>query len=281
MESEQALRLARALKTYDLDGLIGLVKEHMAWPAKQLHANLKPIFSAAEQEQINLLHTPADFQQWLQTPLRETNRGPLTAKPNTVNARTATLSALYNHLMDEGLTLTHPLRGLERTPIIRTPDPLPSPAEIAQLLATAKADPALYAALTLIYHHGVQVTEILSLRWPAFQYDDGTLLRKKTVTRLDSASYQALDRLLATVGGPLAEPQGRIFPYDNQDALRLRIFQTCREAKLAFINPMRLRKAALRDFMQTPDQAGFLSPQAFELATKLANALEANALEAE
>lgn len=274
MESEYALKLTRALRDYDLDGLIGLIKPQMAWPPKQLHANLRPIFNAASSDQINLLHPPADFQTWLQTPLRQTVRGPMTAKPNTINARTATLSALYNHLIDEGLLLTHPLRGLERTPVIRTPDPLPSPEEIARLLAEAQADPALFAALTLIYHHGLQVTEILSLQWPAFHYDDGTLLRKKTATRLDQASYAALDRLLAGVGGPLAQPQHRIFPYDTQDALRLRIFQTCRQAGLAFIHPVRLRKAALRDFVLSPDQAGFLSAQAFELAEKLARELE-------
>lgn len=272
---EYALKLTRALQHYDLDVLIGTVKEHLKWPAKQLHANLRPIFAAAERDQINLLHPPSDFQDWLQTPLRETNRGPMTAKPNTINARTATLAGLYNHLIDEGLLLVHPLRGLERTPITRTSDPLPSPEEIAKLLKEAHADAALHAALTLIYHHALQVTEVLSLRWPAFQYDDGTLLRRKTVTRLDQTSYRALDRLLAGVGGPLALPQGRIFPYDSQDALRLRIFQTCRAAGLAFINPLRLRKAALRDFVQTPDQAGFLSVQAFEIAQQLAKDLQA------
>lgn len=275
METDSyGLKLTRALQNYDLDELIGAVKDHLAWPSKQLYANLRPIFSAAERDQINLLHPPSDFQAWLQLPLRETNRGPMTAKSNTINARTATLAGLYNHLMDEGLILTHPLRGFERAPIIRTPDPLPPAADIQTLLAQAHSDHALHAALTLIYHHGVQVTEILSLKWPAFQYDDGTLLRKKTVTTLDQDSYRALDRLLAEAGGPLAEPQHRIFPYDSQDALRLRIFQTCRAAHLPFINPVRLRKAALRDFVQTPNQAGFLSDQAFDLAKRLANTLE-------
>ncbi|KQR22719.1 tyrosine recombinase XerC [Deinococcus sp. Leaf326] len=270
---ERALKLTRALQDYDLDTLLPLLEADLRWPRKQLHSNLRLIFAAAQQSGVNLLRPPDDFQAWLQAPLRETVRGPGTAKINTITARLSTLSQLYNVLMDEGLVLRHPLRGLERPATQRTPDTLPAREDIVRLLVHAEDDPALHAALTLMYHHAVQVAELIALRWPAFLHADGTLLRRRTVTRLDEASYRALDRLMAAAGGPLAEPQGRVFPYDNNDALRTRIFQVSRAAGISFINPARLRKAALRDFVLTPDQAGFIGAQTFELARALAQGL--------
>ena len=270
---ERAIKLTRALNDHDLDALLPLIAADMRWPAQQLRSNLRLIFAAAQRDGVGLLRPPDDFQAWLQAPLRETVRGPGTAKINTVTARLSTLSQLYNVLMDEGLVLRHPLRGLERPATQRTPDTLPARGDIVRLLVHAEDDPALHAALTLIYHHAVQVAELVSLRWPAFLHEDGTLLRRRTLTRLDEASYRALDRLLAVAGGPLAQPQGRIFPYDNNDALRTRIFQVSRAAGVTFINPARLRKAALRDFVLTPAQAGFIGEQTFELARALAQGL--------
>lgn len=269
-QDERALKLTSAIQNYDLDRLLPLVKEDLKWPVKQLYSNLRPIFVAALRDRINLLHPPPDFQGWLQTPLRETVKGPDTAKPNTINARLTTLSKLYDVLMDDGLLLAHPLRGLERPISQRTPDILPSRADIARLLQHAEKDLALHAALTLMYRHALQVAELISLRWTAFRPEDGTLLRRRTISRLDEVSYRALDRLLAQAGGPLTKREGRIFPYDNNDALRIRIFQVSRAADVPFINPSRLRKAALRDFKLTLEQAGFIDQRAFDLAEKLA-----------
>ncbi|MFC5846776.1 hypothetical protein [Deinococcus petrolearius] len=270
---ERALKLTRALHDHDLDQLLPLLGDDLRWPRKQLYSNLRLIFAAARRDGVNLLRPPDDFQAWLQVPLRETVRGPGTAKVNTITARLSTLSQLYNVLMDEGLVLRHPLRGLERPAAQRTPDTLPARADIVRLLVHAEDDPALHAALTLTYHHAMQVAELIALRWPAFSHADGTLLRRRTLTRLDEASYRALDRLLAAAGGPLAQPQGRVFPYDSNDALRTRIFQVSRAAGIGFINPARLRKAALRDFVLTPEQAGFIGEQTFELARALARGL--------
>ncbi|KQR15452.1 hypothetical protein [Deinococcus sp. Leaf326] len=270
---ERALKLTRALQDHDLDTLLPLLEDVLRWPRKQLYSNLRPIFAAAQQDGVNLLRPPDDFQAWLQVPLRQTVRGPGTAKSNTIAARLSTLSRLYNTLMDEGLILRHPLRGLERPPPLLTPDPLPTQEDVVRLLRHAEDDPALHAALTLIYHHAVQVPELLALRWPAFLHEDGTLLRRRTVTRLDEASSRALDRLLTSAGGPLSDPQGRIFPYTHNDDLRARIFQVSRAAGVPFFNPAQLRKAALRDFVFTPDQAGSLGEQTLELVRALAEGL--------
>lgn len=273
-QDERQLKLTRAMQEADLDAVLSLVGPELRWPVKQLRSNLRLIFAAAERDKVSLLHPPDDFIAWLQGPLRETVKGPNTAKPNTVVARLSTLSRLYNLLMDEGVVLRDPLRGLDRPPGERKVEKLPPREDIERLLVHARSDPALFAALTLMYRHTVQVAEMLALRWPAFGYDDGTLLRRRTLCRLDDESYAALNKLLAQAGGPLARSDTRIFPYENNDALRSRIFQVCREANLNFVNPAKLRKAGLRDFPLTPDQAGFIGDQAFELAQTLARTYE-------
>lgn len=261
----------------DLDTVLGVLGHDMRWPLKQLRSNLRLIFASAERDHVNLLHPPEDFVGWLQGPLHETVKGPGTAKANTVVARLSTLSQLYSLLMDEEVIIQHPLRGMTRPPGERKVEKLPPREDIERLLVHAEAeadDPALFAALTLMYRHTFQVAELLTLRWPAFEHNDGTILRRRTICKLDPESYAALDRLLAKAGGPLAHPTGRIFPYENNDALRSRIFQVCRKANLAFVNPAKLRKAGLRDFALTADEAGFIGDEAYALARRLAQQLE-------
>lgn len=270
---ERALKLTRALQTYDLDNLVPLVQGELKWPPKQILSNLKFIFQHAQLDNLNLLHPPPDFQQWLQTPLRETIKGPGTASSSTINARVSTLNMLYNLLLDEGLLLQHPLRKLERPLPDSVPNHPPTEEELGVLLAHARSDPALYAALLLLTRHGLHVTELLALRWPHLHHATGTLLRRLQTVTLDQDSYQALDNLLKAQGGPLFDPQGKIFPYQNQDALRTRIFQVTQHANLPFIGPARLRKAALRGTIQghAPSLPGDTSAQ--QLAEQLSERL--------
>lgn len=272
-QDERQLKLTRALQEADLDTVLGILGPELRWPLKQLRSNLRLIFAAAERDHVSLLHPPADFVTWLQGPLHETVKGPGTAKANTVVARLSTISRLYELLMDEGVVIRQPLRGLVRPPGERKVEKVPPREDIERLLVHAQPDPALFAALTLMYRHTFQVAEMLALRWSAFRHEDGTILRRRTLCQLDDASYAALDRLLAQAGGPLSNPAGRIFPYENNDALRTRIFQVCREANLTFVNPAKLRKAGLRDIPLTPDQAGFIGDEAYALARELASRL--------
>lgn len=242
---EISLKLTQAIRVYDLDQLASLVKDEVHWPMNQFRSNLRFVFEAAANDHINLLFPPPDFQHWLRGPLRRTIKGEETASNSTINARLSTLSMLYELLIDRGLILQHPLRKLERPANIKTPHTPPPADELERLLAHAHADVALHAALLLLTHHALFVTELLTLRWPHFHHPSGTLLRKNGTLQLDAATYRALDQLLAVAGGPLAQPQGKIFPYQNLDALRTRLFQVCQQANLPFIGPARLRKVAL------------------------------------
>lgn len=280
-QDERQLKLSRAFQENDLDSVLGLLGPEMRWPLKQLRSNLRLFFAAAERDHVNLLHPPPDFVTWLQGPLHETVKGPGTARPNTVVARLSTLSQLYNLLMDEALLLQHPLRGLDRPPGERKVEKLPPQEDIERLLIHSESDPELHAALTLMYRHAVQVAELIALRWPAFRHEDGTLLRRRTLTRLDDPSYRALSRLQGAAGGPLSEPQGRIFSFNHNDDLRARIFQLCRAANLTFVNPAKLRKAGLRDFTISADQAGFIGENALSLARALAGRLSEEQAEEE
>lgn len=268
MQDHHALKLTHALRTYDLDTLVPLIQDHLHWPPKQLRSNLKPVIEQAQLDHINLLHPPPDYHTWLQTPLRTTVKGPNTAAPTTINARLTTLSRLYEHLIDHGLILQHPLRNLERPPSLPVPTQPPPHDELTRLLLHAQSDPHLHAALLLLTRHGLFVTELLALRWPHLDYPTGTLLRKNTTITLDHDTFQALDHLLAQHGGPLHTPEGRVFPYQNLDALRTRLFQVTREANLPFISPTRLRKLALLNAM--PDVP---APPVDERLTGLAETL--------
>ncbi|THF87362.1 hypothetical protein E7T09_09530 [Deinococcus sp. KSM4-11] len=270
-----ALTLTQALKSYDLDTLLNTLTAHGgARATKQRRANLVRVFRAAESEHINLLVPPDDFHPWLRRTLT-TNENGTPAKPNSVVSRLSALRTLYRDLRAQGLLYIDPLLDYAAPSGETGKTPLPTRADIEALIAEARAqkDAALTAALLLLTHHAVQVTEILTARWSAYQPESGTLLRHRTATRLDDPTLRALDDMLAQQGGPMQLETfsgRRIFPYDSQDALRLRIFQSCQRAGLAFLPPSGLRRSALRDYPLQAADAGFSNPLAFERAVTLA-----------
>lgn len=270
-----ALTLAQALKTYDLDTLLNtLAQQGGARATKQRRANLVRVFRAAEAEHVSLLVPPDDFHPWLRRTL-STNENGTPAKPNSVVSRLSALRTVYRDLRAQGLLHTDPLLDYTAPSGETGKTPLPARADIEALIAEARTqkDDALTAALLLLTHHAVQVTEILTARWSAYQPDSGTLLRHRTAMRLDDPTLKALDVMLARQGGPMQLETfsgRRIFPYDSQDALRLRIFQSCQRAGLAFLPPSGLRRSALRDYPLQAADAGFSNPLAFERAVTLA-----------
>jgi hypothetical protein len=253
---ERAVRLTRAMLRADLDTLIPLLPGTWARPTVAVHALLAPIFTAAQQGGVSLLRPPPDFHAWLTHAARLPGITHTPVTSNTVRTRLSVLSTLYDALIDEGLLLAHPLRGLKRPPAEPTTRPLPSQDEITQLLTLAREDLALHTALTLVYHHALQVPELLSLTWGAYEPRDGTLLRRRTITRLEGAAHTAVTRLHAKAGGVFAPEHKRLFPYTDHDTLRKRIFRLT-WGKLRFISLGDLRRASLRDFPHTAASAGF------------------------
>lgn len=258
----------------DLDALLGLTAHLWSRPSKNVYTLLLPIFQAAQEGGLSLLRPPQDFHAWLLTAARRPGVTGVPVRPNTVRTRLNLLSRLYDHLIDEGLISSgHPMRGLQRPPAEPSTRPLPVPEDISKLLAltdTAEHLP-LHVALTLIYRHAFQVTELLSLTWGAYEPRDGTLLRRRNITRLSREAHHALDRLYARAGAAYAQEHERLFPYTDHDTLRKGIFQVS-WGQAPFISPTDLRKASLRDFPHTLESAGFApgSQQQFQRAVTLA-----------
>lgn len=264
-------QLREALHQYNLDAVLGLTRHQLKRPEAQAYSNLRPIFEQAQHDGLNLLDPPPHFHDWLQAPLRHTRSGPNTARANTVIARLTTLRTLYEILIDEGLLQHNPARGCPAPSKEHKATPLPSPHDIQRLLAEAhETDRTLYAALTLIYQHAFQVTELLALRWRNLDFSRGELRRARTVTPLGDTSLQALVPLLTAAGGPLnvQDSPDPVFPYPDADEFRHHVWTLSKRANLTPINPSDLRKASLRDHGRRPSEAGFSNADAYEEALK-------------
>ncbi|MPY67664.1 hypothetical protein F8S09_13385 [Deinococcus sp. SDU3-2] len=277
-QDERAAQLARAMMHADLDALLGLTRHLWSRPSRNVYTLLKPIFEAAEASGLSLLRPPppADFHPWLLQAAARPGVTGVPVRPNTVRTRLGLLARLYDHLIDEGLITTgHPMRGLQRPPAEASQRPLPSSEHVRTVLSLTDTPEhlPLHVALTLIYHHAFQVTELLTLTWGAYEPRDGTLLRRRAVTRLDREAHHALNRLYARAGAAFAPEHERLFPYTNHDTLRKGIFQAT-WGHAPFISPADLRKASLRDFPHTLESAGFTpgSQQQFQRAITLARA---------
>ncbi|QFP75179.1 hypothetical protein [Deinococcus sp. AJ005] len=273
---ERATKLEQAFHTFNLEQIIGMLREELHRPIPQLRANLRPIFEAAQTQEMNLLLPPADFHDWLQTPLRQIQTGG-EARANTIRARYATLKQLYDALIDLGVMDNNPAHGCPLPPPEHSQAPLPSTADIQRLLAEAGGtDEELFAALTLIYQQAFQLTELLALRWSALDFSRAELMRARTITALRAESLAALKPLLSRAGGPLHAPQKaqRVFSFKNADDVRLQLWKVCQAANLTpTIGPRELRLASLRDFPQAPPGSGFSNPQAYERALRHATTL--------
>lgn len=272
-DDERALKLTRAFQTYNLHAVLDLLRTQLTRSYIQTRTNLRPIFEHAQHDHLNLLNPPSHFHAWLQKPLHANQRAATPAKPNTIIARLSTLTRLYDLLIDEGLLTTNPAHGYPAPSGEHKDNPLPDPQQIRRLLLHAReSDPALYAALTLIYTHAFQIAELTRLRWNALDFSRGELLRARTVSPLHPEALQALDPLLRQAGGPLhtQDDPSPVFPYRTSDDLRLLLWRTCKNANLPSINPSDLRAAGLRDHPPVHDQAGFRNPQAYRRALKYA-----------
>ena len=271
-----AQQVTRAFHDGDLDTLITTLHHHALLHGRpaQLISNLKPLFTAAQRDHINLLHPPPDLHTWLHTTL-QFNQDGTPSKPNTRNSRLVALRALYRALRHLRLITGDPLLDYHGLPSERRADPLPSRAHLDQLLHASQHDPNLHAALLLVWHHALPIATLLRLRWAAYAPQPHTLLRGDLITTLSPDATRALDRLHHRAGyDPLyadtldTVAPLRIFPYDTQDALRLRILQVAQQAGLDFIPPGLIKRAALRDHASTAQQLGYRHEREFENATR-------------
>ena len=265
---ERALKLTRAMVNADLDTLGGLISWGKAESQRSAVSSLIPLFKAASEQGINLLHPPEDFQDWL---LKHAalNLDDTTATSTTIKTRLSRMSVIYTQLIDEGLLLTHPMRGMRRPVYQRPTDPrIPAPDEVLRMLAhTPSAE--LRAAFTLIYHHAFRGAELAELTWAHYFPDKGELVRRFQLTVLDQVSHHALEELRAKAGGVYAPERERIFP-DNDAQLRVALARTCRAANLTPFSISALRRASLRDFTHRMESAGFANQQWFDEAVAAA-----------
>ncbi|MFK7603596.1 hypothetical protein ACI3L1_15435 [Deinococcus sp. SM5_A1] len=275
---ERTQKLVTALSKADLDTLITLLPGVWPRPGNEVYSILRLIFAQAQHDHVNLLHPPADFHAWLLLAAAQNSRGGQ-ARSNTVRMRLALLSKLYSALQDEGLLLTHPLRGLERPPNERLDMPLLPRIDLERLHLHARPDHALYGALILIDEHAYRVRDLLTLHWEDIDPDTGSALRPHALTRLSGAALAALRPLQSGAGGPLYA-RGRVFPYKQERDLRLALFRTCKAANVPYTPPGELRRVSLRDHTHTPQSAGFSAQdtrrlaQATALAQGVADALK-------
>lgn len=276
-----ARTLTNALHTGDLDTLVSTLhaQGRLQGRPAQLISNLRPIITAAQRDYVSLLRPPADFHAWLSGVLL-TNADGTPAKPNTRTSRVLTLRALYRALRQLGIITGDPLLDFHAPPAERRSDPLPTRETIQTLIDAARPDPALHAALLLLWHHAVPISTLLRLRWDAFNPHERTLLRNDVVSPLTPAAATAVERLHHRAGyDPLFEDTldmvapRRMFPYDSPDALRLRILHVARDATLPFMPPGALRRAALRDHARSATHLGYLNTTHYDRVVQLAQTL--------
>lgn len=277
---QHAQHITHHLNTYDLDPLITTLHHlGLITNTTQHLSNLKPIFTAAQRDHINLLHPPPDYHPWLSRTLT-TNADGTPAKPNTQNSRATSLRTLYRALRKLHLITGNPLLDFTTHPTQRRTDPLPSRTHLETLIHASRQDAALHAALLLLWHHAVPMATLIRQTWAAYNPHTARLLRGNVTTTLTPTAAAALDTLHHTAGyDPLyPDTQGtvapkRMFPYDTPDALRLRILQVSDAAGLPFYPPGLIRKAALRDHPTSPEALGYLNQREYDIALKHAQSL--------
>lgn len=271
VDDELAMKMIRAMNEHDLDTLVSL----MPWIPRrreQACSLLRPVFAAAREQCVSLVHPPEHFHAWILEVVNINTRGGKAAQ-TTANTRLSYLNVIYTQLMDLDLLLVNPLRGLKRYEHTRQDDPaLPSPQEIQRLLFHAAADPHLNAALLLIYHHAFFGSELRELTWGHYLPQEGKLIRRFNVTPLSQEAAYALERLRVVAGGVFADPSERIFPYHDDEAhLRQVLLALCQQANLPYPGLRELRRSSLRDFVHGVDTAGFATRQQLDRAIKLAH----------
>lgn len=280
-EGSLARKLTQALQDGDLDTLVTTLHAggHLTGRPAQHISNLRPVVTAAQRDFVSLLRPPADFHAWLQQVLL-TNADGTPARPNTRISRVLTLRALYRALRQRQIITGDPLLDFPTEGSERRLDPIPDAGTLQALVNAARHDAALHAATLLLWHHALPVSTLLSLRWAAFDPDQRSLLRGDVISPLTPEAGAALQRLHHRAGfNPLFPDSfgqtapARMFPYDTPDALRLRLLQVTREAKLPFIAPGQLKRAALRDHARSAAQLGYRTEAHFWKVVELARDL--------
>lgn len=270
---ERAQKLTLALRHYDLDQVVGLLPA-LGEPRRIIHSVLKPVFLRAQQDEVDLLHPPHDFNAWLHSFIHLRASGEGTVASGTVINRLTVLSRLYTLLRDEGLIASNPVR--------ETPRPqrasegrgdMLSREEITRLHGQT-TDPQLRAALLLIDRLAFDTRELRELTWEGVQLGLGMLVRGRTVARIPDEAGRALHILQRQAGGEL-HASGPVFTYTDA-TLRPALFKACHAANVPYSPPSRLRLAGLRDHGEqlSRQDAGFLGEQAFEHAKRIAGALQ-------
>ena len=127
------MKLLAALRNADLDRLMGMLGPTWAYTdPRQLFTRLRPFFDHAPADGVNLQTPDAEFMAWVERRALEGRHGG-EVKANTVRARLSALHRLYDHLIEEGLLQTNPLRGVVRPPEERKDSPPPAAADVARL----------------------------------------------------------------------------------------------------------------------------------------------------
>lgn len=239
-------------------------------PDNEVYTFLRLVFAQAQKDHVNLFQPPEGFHVWLLEAAAQNQDGGI-ARSNTIRLWLSLLSKLYSTLQDEGLLLSHPLRGLQRPPNERLSVPLLSRADLKRLHLQVQPNEILFAALVLIDQHAYQVRDLLNLEWTDCDHETGSALRPHALTRLSDVALAAHRPLHAAAGGELYA-SGRVFPYKQERDLRLALFRAFKAANLPYTAPGELRRISLRDHPHTPQSASFSAhdPRKLAQATALA-----------
>ena len=170
---------------------------------RKVRLSIRPAFGSIVLSKLRPHQIDAQYRKWLDQGL----------SPTTVHHHHAILSAACNRAVKWG--------WIERSPVLRASPPsvtratmkVPTPAQLARLVAEAEAaDPVLAAAIALAALTGARRGELCALRWSDVDLEAGTVQIERAITVVAKTAYE----------GPTKTHQGRRIALDEVGVATLR-----------------------------------------------------------
>lgn len=170
---------------------------------RKVRLSIRPAVGSIVLSKLRPDQIDAQYRKWLDQGL----------SPTTVHHHHAILSAACNQAVKWG--------WIERSPVLRASPPsvtratmkVPTPAQLARLVAEAEAaDPVLAAAIALAALTGARRGELCALRWSDVDLEAGTVQIERAITVVAKTAYE----------GPTKTHQGRRIALDEVGVATLR-----------------------------------------------------------
>jgi len=144
---------------------------------------------------------------------RNTESGSTKGSPPQPSTTIAILSAACNQAVKWGWIERSPVLRASPPSVTRTTMKVPTPAQLARLVAEAEAaDPVLAAAIALAALTGARRGELCALRWSDVDLEAGTVQIERAITVVAKTAYE----------GPTKTHQGRRIALDEVGVATLR-----------------------------------------------------------